>query len=473
MDKPLYILTLGCSKNRVDSEVMLGSLTQRGYRLVPDPAEAEVIVVNTCAFIGAAKKESVDAILELAEEKKTGRCETLVVTGCLTQRYGPELMRELPEVDHFLGTGSYAQIGDLLASHAAPRAVIPDPDYIHDATTARINSMPRHTAYLKVSEGCDNTCTFCIIPKLRGGMRSRPIADIVAEANRLAAAGAVEINLIGQDLTAYGYDLPDRPKLQHLLAALCRDASGIRWIRLHYAYPRDLPDALIETIATEAKVVKYLDMPLQHASDRVLRAMQRGRDKAFLVRLLERLRTGIEGLVLRTSMIVGFPGETEAEFNELVAFVREQRFDRLGVFEFSREEGTPSHRLPGQVPARTKTRRRRELMAVQRRISREKNQSLIGRQISVLVEGASSESEHLLAARTYGQAPEVDGITYINEGLAYPGDIVTVEITQVADYDLVGRIVDAPSQPHRNGTGADVALPVVAPRQGFDSPISP
>lgn len=448
-DKPIYLLTLGCSKNRVDSEIMLGTLVERGYALVDQPKDAEVILVNTCAFIGEAKQESVNAILEMAEYKQAekGKCHTLIVTGCLTQRYAEELNGELPEVDHFLGTGAYAQVGDILAAEAAPRSVIPDPEYIHSAQTPRINSLPGYKAFLKISEGCDNKCAFCIIPKLRGGQRSRPIADIVKEAQLLASQGAVELNLIAQDLTAYGYDQPGRPKLHELLQTLCREVD-VRWIRLHYAYPRDFPDALIDVIANEPKIAKYIDMPIQHASDKLLRSMKRGRDSRFLKLLLSKLRARIPNLVMRTSFIVGLPGETEEDFQQLMQFVKDQRFERVGVFEYSQEEGTAAGEMENQLDPKVKAKRRRELMALQRKINREQNKAMIGKRVQVLVEGSSPETEHLLVGRYEGQAPDVDGITYINDGLAYPGEIVTVEVTQAADYDLVGHIVsrDAPSK---------------------------
>lgn len=443
--KKLFMTTLGCPKNRVDSEVMLGTLINRGYDLVQAPEAAEVIVVNTCAFIGPAKEESVNTILDLAQHKTSGQCQTLVVTGCLSQRYAPELSAQLPEVDHFLGTSAYAQIADLLAAEASPREVIPDPDFIHSANTPRLNSMPKYTAYLKVSEGCDNACTFCIIPKLRGAQRSRPIEDIVEEANRLVQSGVVELNLIAQDLTAYGHDLPGRPKLESLLKALCQ--VDVRWIRLHYAYPRVFSDELIETIASEPKIVKYLDMPLQHASDSMLLAMRRGRDSAFLDRLIKKIRARIPELTFRTSLIVGFPGETDEDFETLKTFVKEQRFERLGCFQYSDEEGTPAYDLPNKLPKKIITRRWREIMAMQKRINREMNKALVGKRLSVLVEGASEESEHLLVGRHTGQAPEIDGQVYINDGFAYPGEIVTVEVTESHDYDLVGTIVDRYSAP--------------------------
>jgi len=436
--------TLGCPKNRVDSEVMLGTLGARGYTLVERPEDASVIVVNTCAFIGPAKQESVDTILELAELKKSGRCNTLVVTGCLSQRYGPELAKEMPEVDHFLGTGAYVQIGDLLAAEAAPRQVIPDPDYVHDARTPKVNSSPKWTAYLKISEGCDNACAFCIIPTLRGAQRSRPIDDLVAEARTLAASGVRELNLVAQDLTAYGHDLPGRPQLHQLLEALC--TVDVRWIRLHYAYPRVFPDALIEVMAREPKIAKYLDMPLQHASDRLLRSMRRGRDSAFLVALLAKLRARIPGLTFRTSLIAGLPGETEEDFQLLKEFVRTQRFERMGCFQYSDEEGTAAYDFADKVPQKVIERRWREVMAVQKRINREQNRTLIGKRIEVLVEGPSPESEHLLVGRHEGQAPDIDGVVYINDGFGYPGEFVTVEVTEAHDYDLVGRVVDRPER---------------------------
>lgn len=456
--KPLYMMTLGCPKNRVDSEVMLGTLVQRGYQLVQEPSDAEVIVVNTCAFIGPAKQESIDSILELAQYKKSGHCETLVVTGCLSQRYSGELSKEMPEVDHFLGTSAYAQIGDLLAAEATPRQVIPDPDYIHDSKTPKINSLPGFTAYLKISEGCDNACAFCIIPTLRGGQRSRPIADIVAEAQKLAESGVAELSLVAQDLTAYGHDLPGKPKLHELLKALCE--VDVRWIRIHYAYPRVFPDALIDVIASEPKIAKYVDMPVQHASDKLLRSMRRGRDSKFLTELLAKLRARIPNLTLRTSLIAGLPGETEEDFELLKSFIQEQRFERLGVFQYSDEEGTAAYDFADKIPQKTIERRWREAMAIQKRINREQNKQLIGKRLTVLVEGPSPESEHLLVGRHEGQAPEIDGQVYINDGLAYPGEFVTVEVTEAHDYDLVARVVERPDPKDRKLTSR--TEPIVA-----------
>jgi ribosomal protein S12 methylthiotransferase len=436
----VYMHTLGCPKNRVDSEVMLGTLAQAGFRLVQDAAKAEVIVVNTCGFIESAKVESVDAIVELAEHKRSGRAKKLVVAGCLVQRHAGELAKALPEVDHFIGTGAYQDIARIVSDAQAKRLVVPDPDFVHSAASPRVNSLPSHTAYLKIAEGCDNACAFCIIPALRGPQRSRPIEDVVAEAEGLAAQGTIELSLVAQDLTAYGHDLPGRPRLHELVRALAK-VDGIRWIRLHYAYPRDVPDALVRAIAEEPKVVKYLDMPLQHSSDRLLRSMKRGRDSVFLRKLLARLRGGIPDLALRTSLIVGLPGETRADFEDLLAFVEEQRFERLGVFEYSPEEGTPAAEMARQVPDAVKRERHARIMEVQQAISRAHQRALIGRRLEVLVEGASEETEHLLAGRHAQQAPEIDGLTYVNDGVAYPGEIVTVEVTDASDYDLVGRVV--------------------------------
>ncbi len=440
-DSPsLYLLSLGCPKNRVDSEVMLGSLLDEGYRLVDQPQDAEVILINSCAFIGEAKQESIDAILEHARHKETGRCKALVVAGCLTQRYAEVLQQEMPEVDYFVGTGAYPHIARILKGER-DRAVIPDPHFIADSRTPRRNSMPRWTAYVKISEGCDNQCTFCIIPKLRGAQRSRPIADVVAEAERLAAEGAVELNLVAQDLTAWGHDLPGRPRLHELLQAL-REVPA-RWIRLHYAYPRDFPEALIDALAKQPNVARYLDMPLQHISDPVLRRMKRGRDAAWVRRLLGRIRERVPDLTFRTSFIVGFPGEPEAQFEELCEFVEEMRFERVGVFQFSREEGTASFDLDGQLPQRIKAQRQKKLLGIQRRISREHQQALVGRTLDVLVEGVSEETDLLLEGRWMGQAPEIDGKVYVNRGEARPGEIVPVRIEQAGDYDLVGGIVGA------------------------------
>jgi ribosomal protein S12 methylthiotransferase len=436
----LYLLSLGCPKNRVDSEIMLGTLLEQGYELVQDPREAEVVLINSCAFIGEAKQESIDAILEHAQLKETARCKALVVAGCLTQRYADVLQQEMPEVDYFVGTSAYPRIAEIVRGER-DRAVVPDPGFVADSRTPRRNSLPRWTAYLKISEGCDNACTFCIIPKLRGPQRSRPIADVLVEAHRLAAEGAQELNLVAQDLTAYGHDLPGRPKLHDLLGALAE--VPVRWIRLHYAYPREFPDELVAALAGQPNMARYLDMPLQHISDPVLRRMKRGRDSAWVRRLVAKLRDRVPGLTFRTSFIVGFPGETEAQFDELCEFVEESRFERVGVFQFSREEGTESYDLDEQLPQRVKAQRQKKLLALQRRISKAHQQALVGRTLEVLVEGVSDETDLLLEGRWMGQAPEIDGKVYVNRGTARPGEIVRIEIEQAGDYDLVGGIAGA------------------------------
>jgi ribosomal protein S12 methylthiotransferase len=441
----LYLLSLGCPKNRVDSEVMLGTLLDQGYELVQEPDNAEVILINSCAFIGEAKQESIDAILEHAAYKERGTCKALVVAGCLTQRYADVLQAEMPEVDYFVGTSGYPQIAEIIRG-ARDRAVLPDPHFIADSKTPRRNSMPAYTAYVKISEGCDNACTFCIIPTLRGAQRSRPIKDVVIECERLVAAGAQELNLVAQDLTAYGHDLPGRPKLHDLLQAL-RDVPA-RWIRLHYAYPREFPDALIDALANQPNLARYLDMPLQHIADPVLRRMKRGRDAAWVRKLVKKIRDRVPDLTFRSSFIVGFPGETEEDFEQLCEFVEETRFDKVGVFAFSREEGTPSYDLDGQLPQRTKAARQKKLMNLQRKISRAHQAALVGKTLDVLVEGVSSESDLLLEGRWMGQAPEIDGKVYVNRGRARPGEIVRVLIEQAGDYDLVGGIegADGPVQ---------------------------
>src|SRR5256885_11816969 len=450
----LYLLSLGCPKNRVDSEVMLGTLLGQGYELVDKAEDAEVVLINSCAFIGEAKQESTDAILEHAQLKETGRCKALVVAGCLTQRYADVLQQEMPEVDYFVGTSAYPRIAQILKGER-DRAVIPDPDYIADSKTPRRNSMPAFTAYVKIAEGCDNKCTFCIIPTLRGLQRSRPIADVVEEAHKLAASGAVELNLVAQDLTAYGHDLPGKPRLHDLLQAL-REVPA-RWIRLHYAYPRDFPEPLIEALAAQPNLARYLDMPLQHIADPVLRRMKRGRDSAWVRKLVRRIRDRVPDLTFRTSFIVGFPGETEEQFQELCEFVEEMRFERVGVFQFSREEGTAFYDLDGQVPARVKAQRQKKLLGIQRKISKAHQASLVGRTLDVLVEGVSEETSLLLEGRWMGQAPEIDGKVYLNRGTARPGEMVKVEIEQAGDYDLVGGIVGSDGPPEV------AALPYAAP----------
>jgi ribosomal protein S12 methylthiotransferase len=435
------MVSLGCPKNLVDGEVMLGKLQGAGYRLVADAAQADVIVVNTCAFIDRAKQESVDAILEMAREKETGRARRLVVTGCLTQRYDADLRREIPEIDATLGTGQVDDIvravsGEETSLGEAPAA----PTWVYDHTAPRVLSTPPWLAYVKISEGCDYTCSFCIIPRLRGRHRSRSVEDIVAEVRSLAARGVREVVLVAQDSTRYGLDHGVRDGLAYLLRRLGR-VDGIRWIRVMYAYPSTLTDAVLDAIASEEKVVKYVDIPLQHASEPVLKRMKRPTGRGNLLGMLERIRTRVPGVAIRTSFIVGFPGETEDDFARLLDFVQAGLFDNVGVFTFSDEEGTASFGLPHRVPARTKESRRRKLMALQKRISARKNRARLGERIEVLIEGTHPDSDLLLRGRTAAQAPEIDGQVIVNDGEADPGAFVACEVTEAHPYDLVARIV--------------------------------
>ena len=436
--KNVHFISLGCPKNRVDTETMLASLSKDGCTITPNADEADVVVVNTCAFVEDAKKESIDTILEAAAQKEAGKIEKLVVTGCLAQRYPDELARELPEVDHFVGTNQLDLVTEILDGRTGGRIAVGDPDRRDfDWEAPRYNSMAGHTTYLKVAEGCSNTCAFCIIPTLRGPQRSRSIESIVSEAENLAKQGVVEFNLIAQDLTAYGYDLRPRSSLTALLEALS-DVDGIRWIRLLYAYPRSFPKGLIELMAREPKITPYLDMPLQHISDNVLKRMKRGTNGDAIRRRLHELREKIPNIALRTTMLVGYPGETEEDFQALLQFIEEMRFERLGAFAYSREEGTPSYYLYCQLDAATKAQRLDELMYRQRAISKAHNEGLIGREVQVMIEKQSSESELVWIGRTAQQAPEIDGMTYVgaSDGMK-PGKIVAAQITQATDYDLV------------------------------------
>jgi ribosomal protein S12 methylthiotransferase len=435
------MLSLGCPKNLVDGEVMLGKLRDAGYRLVADAAQADVIVVNTCAFIDRAKQESVDSILEMAREKETGRARRLVVTGCLAQRYDADLRREIPEIDATLGTGQVDDIVRAVSGEATSLGGSPAaPTWVYDHTAPRVLSTPPWLAYVKISEGCDYTCSFCIIPRLRGRHRSRSVEDIVAEVRSLAARGVREVVLVAQDSTRYGRDHGVRDGLAYLLRRLGR-VDGIRWIRVMYAYPSTLTDPVLDAMASEEKVVKYVDIPLQHASETVLKRMKRPTGRGNLRGIVERIRERIPGVAVRTSFIVGFPGETEEDFGRLLEFVEAARFDNVGVFTFSDEEGTSSFDLPGRVPAHTKESRRRKLMALQKRISLRRNRARVGERALVLIEGTHPDSDLLLRGRTAAQAPEIDGQVIVNDGDAEPGSFVTCEVTEAHPYDLVGRIV--------------------------------
>ena len=443
--RTIHFVSLGCAKNRVDTEVMLGVSDEAGFRHVDDPKEAEVIVVNTCGFIGPAKKESVEAILEMGAHKEEGACEKLVVAGCLSQRYPEELRLELPEVDHFLGSSDMLKLHAVLKGREERMLVGNPAEYTMRADDPRILTEATHRAYVKIAEGCNRLCSFCAIPSFRGKQRSRAIGDLVREAERLAAAGVVELNLISQDTIAYGRDLPEVATLAGLLEAL-GEVDGVRWIRAHYLYPEKLTDSLIEVISRHDKVLPYIDMPLQHAADRMLRRMRRGHGGERMIRVVERLRAAIPDLVFRTTFIVGHPGEDDADFEELCQFVEWAEFDHVGVFLYSHEEGTPSGDMPDAPDASVAEARRAELMRVQRPISRSRLELRIGTELDVLVEGVSDESDLLLQGRWWGQAPEVDGSVYLANGTASPGEIRRVLVTDAADYDLMADFVDASGQ---------------------------
>ncbi len=445
MDKrKVSLVSLGCPKNLVDAEVMLGHLPADRYEIVTDEAQADIIIVNTCSFIREAKEESIQTILEVADHKKKGKCRLLVVAGCLPQRYREELSGELPEVDLFMGTADAPRIVELLDSGLDQRgslAAMGEPDYLYDHTTPRVKSSPFYSTYVKIAEGCANHCSYCIIPKLRGTLRSRTIPSVVAEAKRLAEAGVKEINLIAQDITAFGADRGDGTTLPGLLRELVR-IDGLQWIRLLYAYPDGITDELIELIAAEEKICNYLDLPLQHIDNSILRQMNRRVDEAAIRALVDRLRKRIPDLTLRTSFIVGFPGETEEQYRKLLDYVAEGHFERVGVFRYSREEGTPAAAMEGQVPERVKQSRYKKLMKAQGRVSFRKNRQLVGRIEPVLVEGFSEETELLLRGRSLRQAPDVDGQVYITAGQAEIGSIVPLRITDSSEYDLIGEITE-------------------------------
>jgi len=448
----VHLLTLGCPKNQVDSEIMLGVLARRGYEMVSDPEAADVLVVNTCAFITPAKEESIDAILDLAAVKAARPGRRLVVTGCLAQRYADDLETALPEVDVFVGTGDLLRIADAIEAPPAPAPIVyRGAQHVlpTHARAARVRTGAWWTAYVKVSEGCDHACSFCIIPKIRGRHESRPMDDLLAEAASLAAEGTVEICLIGQDLTAYGRDLAGDASLARLLRALAVRVPEVRWLRLLYAYPASVTDELLEVIADEPAVCTYLDMPLQHISDRLLRAMRRERSGAAIRGLIARIRRAVPEIALRTSFIVGFPGETEDDLAELCAFLAEAEFDHVGVFRYSREENTPAAALSGQVPEAVKAERWERVMAVQASVARRRAAAHRGRTIEVLVEGRDTRGR--LVGRTRGQAPEIDGRTYLR-GRAQAGDLVRARIVGAETYDLIGEIIES-----RPGTAVDTS----------------
>jgi len=447
--KKVGFVSLGCPKNLVDSEVMMGQLKQNGYEITANAEEADTVVVNTCGFIESAKQESIEAILEAARLKTEGHAQRLIVAGCLVERYRDDLKAELPEVDAFIGTSQINDILKVCDAQTNPRSlpVIPlgnqSATYLYDESTPRVLATPSHYAFIKIAEGCDRPCAFCFIPQMRGHFRSRRFGSIVAEAHQLAEEGVRELILVAQDSSRYGEDLGKQDALAHLMRELAR-TDGIEWVRLMYTYPTHINDAFLDVLAEEPKAVKYLDLPLQHASQKVLKLMKRGGNRQSLERLIERVRRRVPGIAVRTTFITGFPGETDEDFEELLTFVKNVEFDRVGVFTYSDEEGTAAFNLPDKVDAKVAKQRRARLMKEQAKISRRKHKRRIGEVVRVLFEGESNESDLLWQGRLETQAPDIDGCVLINdvpEGLVpAPGDFVMVEITAAYEHDLVGRI---------------------------------
>ena len=439
----LLFVSLGCDKNLVDSEDMLGVLTRAGHEIVDDENEAEAIIINTCCFIHDAKEESVETILEMAEYKKAGICRVLIVTGCMAQRYKQEIIEEIPEVDAVLGTTSYGEILKAVEEAVAGRHYqeYRDIDYLVPDQGKRVLTTGGHFAYLKIAEGCDKHCTYCIIPKLRGKFRSVPMERLVRQAEDLAAQGVKELILVAQETTLYGKDLYGEKSLHRLLKELCK-IKGIRWIRILYCYPEEIYDELIQTMKEEPKICHYLDLPIQHASDAVLKRMGRRTTRKELTEKVQKLRKEIPDIVLRTTLITGFPGETEEDHETLMEFVDEMEFDRLGVFTYSEEEDTPAASMEGQIPEEVKEERRDALMELQQEVSYDKGTERIGQELLVMIEGkVSGESAYI--ARTYGDAPKVDGYIFVQTGeLLVTGDFAKVRVTGAMEYDLIGVLAD-------------------------------
>ena len=447
MTRRVHVVSLGCPKNRVDSEIMIGLMQGEGYEIVSEPEDADVLVVNTCAFIESAKEESVDTILEMARHKAEGEGRRLVVTGCMAQRYGQELKELIPEVDTFLGTNEFQRINGAVRGDLPERSYITEGSYLYKASDARAMTTHAGTAYLKIAEGCNRTCSFCIIPKIRGKQASRPIEDVLREAQQLAQAGVKEAVLIAQDLTSYGTDLGDKRSLLRLLQGL-EEIDGLPWVRMLYMYPWNFTDELLDFMTQSKKVLPYVDMPLQHIADPILKAMRRNVRRDRQETLISKLRQ-IPGLILRTTFITGFPGETDADFQALYDWVKEVEFDKVGVFPYSVEENTDAGEMEGQVEEHVRLERRDALMELQQEISARKASAMIGQTLQVLVDGVSEEHDYVYQGRWYGQAPDIDGVVYLSyeDGAqpARPGDFVHVEVTDASDYDLVGEVLtDAP-----------------------------
>ena len=438
----ILFISLGCDKNLVDSEVMLGLLDSKGYRIVDDETEADIIVVNTCCFIHDAKEESIQTILEMAELKTEGNLKALIVTGCLAQRYQQEIIDEIPEVDAVLGTTSYDKIVDAIEEALAGNGhvTMESIDVLPLVDTKRLVTTGGHFAYLKIAEGCDKHCTYCIIPKLRGNFRSVPMERLIKEAEELAEAGVKELILVAQETTLYGKDIYGEKSLHKLLKELCK-VEGIQWIRVLYCYPEEIYDELIQTIKEEEKICKYLDLPIQHASDRILKRMGRRTNKQQLIDLVEKLREEIPEITLRTTLITGFPGETEEDHEEVMDFVDTMEFDRLGVFTYSAEEDTPAANMPDQIDEEVKLDRQAEIMELQQDIAFEQAENMIGREVLVMIEGKVAD-ENAYVGRTYKDAPNVDGFIFINtDEELMSGDFAMVKVTGALEYDLIGELM--------------------------------
>lgn len=432
------IISLGCAKNLVDTEVMLGILRENDITITPNPAEAEILIINTCAFIASAKEESIATILNFAEYKTEGNCQTLIVAGCLGQRYGKELLDEMPEIDAIVGTSAWNRIIEAInLSLRGERAIlIGDKEIIYDSKTPRLRTTPNYTAYVKIADGCNHKCAFCAIPLIRGKQISRPIEDIFAEVQKLVADGVKEINLIAQDTTNYGRDIYGKPKLADLLRELVKIEKDF-WIRILYAYPQNFSDELIDLIASEKKICNYVDLPLQHAADSVLKRMHRPDTKKSIEELLKKLREKIPGVSIRSTFMVGYPGETDEEFEILKNFLQEQKLDKVGIFVYSPEEDTPAYEMDGQILEDVAGERYHQLMSLQSLISQEINESLVGKEFNVLIEGRDRETDEVVAGRSYREAPEVDGQIYIeNDKKSLAGDIVRAKVTAGFAYDM-------------------------------------
>lgn len=446
--KKVHFVSLGCPKNLVDTEIMVGTLLKQGFEVTADEADADTIIVNTCGFIEESKTESIQTILKMSEMKKQGRLKKLVVAGCLTQRYKDDLVEGLPEADLFVGSGEFQNIDTILKDSYAgekKKTFFNLPTYLQEEQTPRANTQPRHRAYLKVSEGCMKRCAFCAIPLIRGNLQSRTLQNVVNEAKLLAAGGVKELIIISHDFTDYGWDLrkknPEATEAPVELLKQLAEIDGIQWIRLLYLYPDGITPELIDLIKNNKKFCRYFDMPLQHINNEMLHKMNRKMTRAEIETALQLIRTEIPDAVIRTQFIVGFPGETQQQFEEILDFIAQQKFDRVGCFQYSPEENTPGGKMADQVDDHVKQERFRSVMEVQQNISREKHKALIGQTFDVIVEGFSEETELLLQGRTSQQAPEIDGIVLINDGQAQVGEMVKVRITESMEYDLVGEIV--------------------------------